>query len=423
MYHCRRQLDDSFCCLVLSPRQVASTGFVRAQTDIYIVWWCSARGAGVTTAIFGFFIALSGGLVCVRSHLWSLHRPTRGWCLPTTNFGSFVCPPGALIRYLVCIVRSTEERLSLVCLYQFFMLAAAAGLCIGLGASGPSGRKRDECSCEGRLGAALLRASSTLNVFIENNKTTFGPGRHVGRNMNGEVRHTCVSCEVTHLSYKGLVRGDFRSNLATIVQSHRDERLSQQRSAARQLHGLTVRKDVSTSHTPVCSQKYFIPKHSESVVVNLDMTKGPGTHWTAYRKNSNPFEYFDSFGNLCTPPELRKYLDDGKMTYSYETEQLPSQSNCIIDHVYNIDSDGADFRTLFCTFSTLEPRWCLMSRPNRFSDIFFCSKHRYCQYGNLDSSTGKICFPMGSYELDNISTYLRESLQPVVYCFVASPIF
>lgn len=41
-----------------------------------------------------------------------------------------------------------------------------------------------------------------------------------------------------------------------------------------------------------------LPRKYESGIVNLDSTKGPGTHWVAYKKRGNNVKYFDSFGNL-----------------------------------------------------------------------------------------------------------------------------
>lgn len=60
----------------------------------------------------------------------------------------------------------------------------------------------------------------------------------------------------------------------------------------------------------------------ESAIVNLDDSRGRGTHWVAYVKNnSNDVTYFDSFGNLKPPLELMKYLGVGSVKYNYEQHQ------------------------------------------------------------------------------------------------------
>lgn len=54
-----------------------------------------------------------------------------------------------------------------------------------------------------------------------------------------------------------------------------------------------------------------LPKHPwkhECAIVNLDTSRGSGTHWIAYWKRGNDVEYFDSFGNLKPPLELIEYL-------------------------------------------------------------------------------------------------------------------
>ena len=40
------------------------------------------------------------------------------------------------------------------------------------------------------------------------------------------------------------------------------------------------------------------PLENESTVVNLDDTKGVGTHWVCYKKLGKKVWYFDSFGDL-----------------------------------------------------------------------------------------------------------------------------
>ena len=45
----------------------------------------------------------------------------------------------------------------------------------------------------------------------------------------------------------------------------------------------------------------------ECGIVNLDNSKGSGTHWVSYYKHGSTRIYFDSFGQI-TPVEIQKYL-------------------------------------------------------------------------------------------------------------------
>lgn len=48
---------------------------------------------------------------------------------------------------------------------------------------------------------------------------------------------------------------------------------------------------------------------NEARVLNLDGSKGRGTHWVCYIKRGNNVKYFDSFGNLRPFIELMRYLN------------------------------------------------------------------------------------------------------------------
>lgn len=69
------------------------------------------------------------------------------------------------------------------------------------------------------------------------------------------------------------------------------------------------------------------PHKFESGVVNLDSHQGPGTHWTAYYKNKSYVEYFDSFGSLEPPLEVKKYLGN-RILYNYIPYQTFNSFNC-----------------------------------------------------------------------------------------------
>lgn len=67
----------------------------------------------------------------------------------------------------------------------------------------------------------------------------------------------------------------------------------------------------------------------ESAIVNLDISKGRGTHWVAYRKNFDIVHYFDSFGDLKPPQELIKYFGNNcKIYFNYSIRQTFNTYNC-----------------------------------------------------------------------------------------------
>ena len=68
------------------------------------------------------------------------------------------------------------------------------------------------------------------------------------------------------------------------------------------------------------------PKCYECAIVNLDSSKGLGTHWVAYKKVNSQVIYYDSFGNLSPPIELLEYLRRGSKAatniyYTYDRQQ------------------------------------------------------------------------------------------------------
>lgn len=75
-----------------------------------------------------------------------------------------------------------------------------------------------------------------------------------------------------------------------------------------------------------------LPKNiwkNESAIVNLDDVSGPGTHWVCYKKILNCVYYFDSFGNLPPPIELKKYFGIvPRILYNYDQRQSDDTSVC-----------------------------------------------------------------------------------------------
>lgn len=70
-----------------------------------------------------------------------------------------------------------------------------------------------------------------------------------------------------------------------------------------------------------------VPGKTECGIVNLDLDAGPGSHWVAYKKHENIVEYFDSFGDLQPPIELKKYFKNCKIFYNHDRVQ---QFNSVI---------------------------------------------------------------------------------------------
>ena len=69
------------------------------------------------------------------------------------------------------------------------------------------------------------------------------------------------------------------------------------------------------------------PYHTECAIINIDSSKGSGTHWVAYVKRGEKTIYYDSLGDLEPPIELRQYLAGSSIHYNFEQEQ---KSNTVI---------------------------------------------------------------------------------------------
>lgn len=91
------------------------------------------------------------------------------------------------------------------------------------------------------------------------------------------------------------------------------------------------------------------PWLQECGVVNLDGSKGTGTHWVAYKKNGKQVHYYDSFGDLSPPRELVAYLRRGDRTvnidYNYNRDQNFDSVRCghhCLEFLLNSDDDDND---------------------------------------------------------------------------------
>lgn len=73
-------------------------------------------------------------------------------------------------------------------------------------------------------------------------------------------------------------------------------------------------------------------KKNETGIVNLDSTKGSGTHWVCYKKLDKTVYYFDSFGNLPPPKELNTYFSSAYRVL-YNTTRHQSKDSSICGHL------------------------------------------------------------------------------------------
>lgn len=76
--------------------------------------------------------------------------------------------------------------------------------------------------------------------------------------------------------------------------------------------------------------KRMKPRANETGIINLDSSRGSGTHWVAYHKRGGPVSsvfYFDSFG-LRPPPEVIKYFHGSGIFFSNDKVQNYNQTNC-----------------------------------------------------------------------------------------------
>lgn len=81
------------------------------------------------------------------------------------------------------------------------------------------------------------------------------------------------------------------------------------------------------------------PRKKECLILNHDSAQSTGTHWTAMAKINKTAWYFDSFGRLLPPLELKKYLtDEVTILYNYNQYQNPNTIICghlCVQFLYN----------------------------------------------------------------------------------------
>lgn len=69
------------------------------------------------------------------------------------------------------------------------------------------------------------------------------------------------------------------------------------------------------------------PKENESAIINLDSSKGRGTHWVCYMKLGSTVQYYDSFG-VPPPLEIQRYFINSRIIFNYEQDQKTDEVIC-----------------------------------------------------------------------------------------------
>lgn len=102
------------------------------------------------------------------------------------------------------------------------------------------------------------------------------------------------------------------------------------------------------------------PWLNESGILNLDESKGPGTHWTCWYKKGDLKIYFDSYG-LITPVELQKYLKEKnikKPSIMRNTDEIQPRGSKICGFLcVEVLTKLNDEKTFFNIISELNKRY------------------------------------------------------------------
>lgn len=117
--------------------------------------------------------------------------------------------------------------------------------------------------------------------------------------------------------------------------------------------GMRVHKSKSTRLLSFLDMLPTIHTFPASLIVNLDKSSGPGTHWVAiYCPNANKACYFDSYGQE-PPTLLRNYLKPFHVTYNTFVLQSIISSVCAHYCIYFIYqcSKGASYPTILTQLS------------------------------------------------------------------------
>ena len=72
-------------------------------------------------------------------------------------------------------------------------------------------------------------------------------------------------------------------------------------------------------------------RKNESMIINLDDSKGAGTHWVCFFKKDKIINYFDSFG-VQPPSELMRYFSTENQVY-YNVDKNQNFDEVICGHL------------------------------------------------------------------------------------------
>src|SRR5690349_2912147 len=67
--------------------------------------------------------------------------------------------------------------------------------------------------------------------------------------------------------------------------------------------------------------------NNECLVLNIDDSKGDGTHWTCLYSKNDKYLYFDSYG-FPSPIEVQNYCKGKELYYSTDKIQAPNEVIC-----------------------------------------------------------------------------------------------
>lgn len=74
--------------------------------------------------------------------------------------------------------------------------------------------------------------------------------------------------------------------------------------------------------------KHVRSETKETLIINLDSSDGPGTHWLAAIRCGRIVFSYDSFGDISPPREVLSYFKNTHIFQNYNSEQKINTINC-----------------------------------------------------------------------------------------------
>src|SRR3977135_695711 len=66
-----------------------------------------------------------------------------------------------------------------------------------------------------------------------------------------------------------------------------------------------------------------VKRRNVKLIVNLDTSRKPGSHWVAIMKKDNIGYYYDSFGRT-PPPVIEAWLDENCTSWTFNSKKMQS---------------------------------------------------------------------------------------------------